>query len=272
MMPTLSKMIQHYAADCDRATMKALLKPNPLLSLIGRNAEAKMSDTIKEGAMDDQSNNAHVSEVAHWPELVPPPLAKKTPLCSRQIFSWSVPHDRTTFDAEYLGQPDGSLHQVPEILVTDEMKSLGFQAAIKMQPRAPLLVETLEAIYRAMYAVAPEWTWDREQRYRNATSEMMMAVNNRRHELEVERDDLKTQLDAALDQTETALKGWRGMVKERNELRRRLALQGESVAFPADPPPNHTTGDLKPEPKREPKPIPAGALQPTTTDRRRIGG
>lgn len=162
-------------------------------------------------------------------------------------------------------QPDGSLRQIPEVRVTDNMRSVGFKVGIQHQPTAPLLVETLDAIYRAMHSVAPVPLVTEAEDKIAALQSDIACLRRLRHDDDVRllrEAEIKHTLIARLEKSED----------ENAILRQRLAQHGESVTFMADPPSTHTAGDMKPEPVREPKPIPAGALQPTTTDRRRIGG
>jgi hypothetical protein len=61
--------------------------------------------------------------------------------------------------------------------VTSEMMLAGLHAWVELAD-GEVTEDDFAKLYRAMRAAAPEWTWDREQRYRMAFNAILDAANN----------------------------------------------------------------------------------------------
>lgn len=126
-------------------------------------------DRVQE-AMDATKASVPVSPSAHVTagELVPKPAF----YVREDLIDWREP------------VPDS-----PGAVTTNAMLTAGFQAGIAAQPGSPLLTETLEAIYRAMHAVAPGELVS-EGDHQVAIDNTLWALR-RNQKLEAERDDEK---------------------------------------------------------------------------------
>lgn len=271
-MATLSEITQRYIKHRDLADTKEAMGNNPLFDLMVRNM-------VREGRMVLPSRS--LGKTALVTALMEHEMDNRPSRVSGSAQQPSVEDNQQMivcgYDVAKAGsgvflqcQPDGSLRQIPEVHVTLEMLARGELAAratgLDCEIWAPeVLQELLIAVYPAMHAVAPIPLVTEAEDKIAALQSDIACLRRLRHD-----DDVRL-----LREAETRHMLYDRLEKSENEnaiLRQHLAQHGESVTFMADPPPTHTVGDMKPEPVREPKPIPAGALNPTATDRRRIGG
>lgn len=109
---------------------------------------------------------------------------------------------------------------------------------------------------------------------RDAYERQLTIVEDRALELKAENRRLHAELKARTDERDAALNRVVSLLNAATMMNDAVeTLEARVAARDADAglPPNHTPSD-KPEPVREPKPIPAGALKPPSGDLRRVGG